>query len=201
MIALSRDIIKNHSYVKKNKWRKSTNNLSSSLMNKKIGIVGLGNIGKSFAKKAKIFNMKISYFGPNKKNVDYKYYKDLKKMAAEVNFLVITCIGGEKTNKIINASIIKALQKNSYIINVSRGSVVDENALIKSLNNNNIKGAALDVFDNEPDIDPRFKKLPNVILSPHHASGTEETRQKIAELSCQNILKFFDKKKPIYRVI
>ena len=93
------------------------------------------------------------------------------------------------------------MKKNAYIINVSRGTVVDEKALLKSLKNKTIKGAALDVFENEPKIDPSFKKLDNVILHPHHGSGTYETRQAMAELSCKNLINYFKIGKPLHRVI
>jgi lactate dehydrogenase-like 2-hydroxyacid dehydrogenase len=200
LISLSRKIINNHNYTKKNKWLKSPLELNESLTNKKVGIVGMGKIGTSFAKKAKAFNLDIFYYGPNKKKINYKYYKNLKKMAKEVNFLVITCKGGDKTNGIINQSIINSLSKDAYIINISRGSVINEIALLEALKNNKIKGAALDVFNNEPNINPKFKKLKNVILSPHHASGTKETRNEMAELSCNNVFNFFTNKKPIYKI-
>ena len=121
-------------------------------------------------------------------------------MAREVHFLVITCKGGDKTNGIIDLSIINSLRKDAYIINISRGSVINEGALLKALQNNTIKGAALDVFNNEPDINPKFKKLKNIILSPHHASGTKETRYEMAKLSCKNVFNFFNNKKPIHKI-
>ena len=201
LISLSRKIIDNHKYIKKNKWTKSSPELSQSLKGKKVGIVGMGKIGKSFAKKAKAFSLEILYHGPNKKKLNYIYFKDLKKMAKEVNFLVITCKGGENTNKIINQAVLESLRKDAYVINVSRGSVVDEKALLEVLKYNKINGAALDVFNNEPNINPKFKKLKNVILSPHHASGTKETRHQMAKLSFENVLNFFKNKKPLFKVI
>ena len=200
LITLSRRIVENHNYTKNNEWPKKALKLNQSLKNKKVGIVGMGKIGKAFAKKAKVFYLDISYYGPNKKKINFKYYKNLKKMAKEVNFLVITCKGGKKTNGIIDLSIINSLRKDAYVINVSRGSVIDENALLKALRYNKIKGAALDVFYNEPNINAQFRKLKNVILSPHHASGTKETRYEMAKLSCKNVLNFFNNKKPIYKV-
>ena len=200
LITLSRRIVENHNYTKNNEWPKKALELNQSLKNKKVGIVGMGKIGKAFAKKAKVFYLDISYYGPNKKKINFKYYKNLKKMAKEVNFLVITCKGGKKTNGIIDLSIINSLRKDAYVINVSRGSVIDENALLKALRYNKIKGAALDVFYNEPNINAQFRKLKNVILSPHHASGTKETRYEMAKLSCKNVLNFFNNKKPIYKV-
>ena len=96
-----------------------------------------------------------------------------------------------KTKKLINAEILSVMKKNAYLINVSRGTVVDEKALLQYLKNKMIKGAALDVYENEPKINPLYKKLNNVILHPHHGSGTLETRKSMAELSCVNLISFF----------
>ena len=122
-------------------------------------------------------------------------------MAKSVDYLVITCAGGEKTKKLISKSVISSMKKSSYLINVSRGTVIDEKSLINSLKNNKIKGAALDVFYNEPKINQIFKKLNNVIIHPHHGSGTVETRNAMAQLSCQNLINFFKKGKPLHKVI
>ena len=201
LLSLSRNIHIGHDYIKRNKWSKSPPLLTDSLANKKIGIVGMGKIGRCIAKKAKAFNLEIFYTGPNKKKINLKYYKNLQKMASDVNFLIIACKGGEDTYQIINKKIINSLKKSAYLINISRGSVIDENALINALEKNKIKGAALDVFNNEPVINPRLKKLKNVLLSPHNASGTVETRMEMAKLSGENILNFFKLKKPIFKVI
>jgi lactate dehydrogenase-like 2-hydroxyacid dehydrogenase len=175
--------------------------LTDSVYNKKVGIVGLGQIGKEFAKKAKVFSMDINYFGPKRKNVKYRYFNSIKKMAQYVDYLVITCTGGEKTKKLINADVLSVMKKNAYIINVSRGTVIDEKALLLFLKNKRIKGAALDVYESEPKINPLFKKLNNVILHPHHGSGTFETRKSMAELSCLNLKNFFKTGKPLHEII
>ena len=122
-------------------------------------------------------------------------------MAKYVDYLVVTCIGGEETKKIINKDILNNMKKSSYLINISRGTVIDEKALLYSLKNKKIKGAALDVFLNEPKINSFFKKLDNVILHPHHGSGTIETRKAMAELSCLNLINFFKNGKPLHSVI
>ena len=98
------------------------------------------------------------------KKISYKYFKNLKKMANYIDYLVITCAGGEKTHNLINNEVLNQMKKTSYLINISRGSVIDEKALINHLNNKNIKRAALDVFKNEPKINTQFKKLDNVIF-------------------------------------
>ena len=134
--------------------------------------------------------MNIVYYGPNKKKIKYRYYKNLKQMAQAIDIMVITCIGGKSTKNIINKEIISSLKKSSLIINVSRGSVIDEKYLLHALNKNTITGAALDVFDSEPKINKKFFKLKNVILSPHNASGTIETRLKMAIMSRDNLYSF-----------
>ena len=190
MISLSRKIVLGHEYTYQKKWMQKPFNLTQSLTNKTIGIVGMGAIGKAFSKRAESLLMNIVYHGPNKKKVKYKYYKNLKQMAKAIDIMVITCIGGKSTKNIINKEIISSLKKSSLIINVSRGSVIDEKYLLHALNKNTITGAALDVFDSEPKINKKFFKLKNVILSPHNASGTIETRLKMAIMSCDNLYSF-----------
>ena len=109
-------------------------------------------------------------------NLDWLWKIRNQSNLLEHEAVIVT--GWFKTNKIINQSIINSLSKDAYIINISKGSAINEGALLKALQNNKIKGAALDVFNNEPNINPKFKKLKNVILSPHHASGTKKTRVK-----------------------
>ena len=202
LLSISRNLINGHKYVAFKDWiKKGPMELTDSIFNKKVGIVGMGQVGKEFAKKAETFSMEINYFGPRKKNIKYRYFNNLKKMAKYVDYLVITCKGGEETKNIINKNILNVMKKSSYLINVSRGTVIDEVALLYSLKMKKIKGAALDVFKNEPKIDSLFKELDNVILHPHHGSGTTETRKAMAELSCSNLLNFFKNGKPLHRVI
>ena len=112
-------------------------------------------------------------------------------MVKITDYLVLTCIGGSKTRNLINNKIFSKMKKNAMIINVSRGSVINENDLIMSLKNKIIAGAALDVFDNEPNINFKIRKQKNILFSPHNASGTYETRFKMAKLASKNILNYF----------
>lgn len=202
LLSISRNIFEGHKYILDNNWiKKGPMELTDSVCLKKVGVVGLGKIGKEFAKKAEAFSMEVSYFGPRKKNIKYRYFNNLEKMVGSIDYLVITCTGGEKTHNLINAKILNKMKKSSYLINVSRGSVVDEKALLYALKNKKIKGAALDVFLNEPRINPLYKKLKNVILHPHHSSGTYETRKAMAQLSCLNLVNFFKSGKPLHKVI
>ena len=191
LISLSRKIHESHNFVKQNKWIKKPFELTSSLSDKTVGIVGYGSIGKAFSKRAKSMSMNIIYTGPNKKNVKFKYYKSLGEMVKITDYLVLTCIGGSKTRNLINNKIFNKMKKNAMIINVSRGSVINEKDLIISLKNKVIAGAALDVFDNEPKINLKIRRQKNILLSPHNASATFETRLKMANLANINIWNYF----------
>ena len=195
MITLSRKINEAHNFILKKKWNKKPFDLTNSLTNKTVGIVGMGEIGKAFAKRAKSLSMKIVYYGPNKKNLNFKYFKNLKDMTSLIDVMVITCIGGSKTKHLINKSILKLMKNTSIIVNVSRGSVINELHLLDVLKKNLIGGAALDVFKEEPKINNKFLKLNNVLLSPHNGSGTLDTREKMAIVSSQNISDFLNSNK------
>ena len=195
MITLSRKINEAHNFILKKKWNKKPFDLTNSLTNKTVGIVGMGEIGKAFAKRAKSLSMKIVYYGPNKKNLNFTYFKNLKDMASLIDVMVITCIGGSKTKHLINKSILKLMKNTSIIVNVSRGSVINELHLLDVLKKNLIGGAALDVFKMEPKINNKFLKLNNVLLSPHNGSGTLDTREKMAIVSSQNISDFLNSNK------
>mgnify|MGYP000108756172 FL=1 len=187
MISLSRKIYDSHKFIIENKWIEKPFPLTISLSEKIVGIVGLGEIGKAFSKRAKSLSMEVVYTGPNKKKSKFKFYKNLNEMVKKVDYLVLTCIGGKSTKNLINKKILKSMKKSSMIINVSRGSVINQDDLIYSLKNKKIAGAALDVFYDEPKINKKLKKLKNILLSPHNASATEETRNKMAVLSKENI--------------
>ncbi len=195
MIALSRKINEAHDFILKKKWNNKPFDLTTSLTNKTVGIVGMGEIGKAFSKRVKSLSMKIVYYGPNNKNLNFKYFKNLKDMASLIDVMVITCIGGSETRHLINNSILKLMKPSSIIVNVSRGSVINEVDLLDTLNKNLISGAALDVFEMEPKINSKFLKLNNVLLSPHNGSATFETRLRMAKISSQNISNYLYSKK------
>ena len=195
MIALSRKINQAHDFILKKKWNNKPFDLTTSLTNKTVGIVGMGEIGKAFSKRVKSLSMKIVYYGPNNKNLNFKYFKNLKDMASLIDVMVITCIGGSETRHLINNSILKLMKPSSIIVNVSRGSVINEVHLLDTLSKNLIGGAALDVFEMEPKINNKFLKLKNVLLSPHNGSATFETRLRMAKISSQNISNYLYSKK------
>jgi lactate dehydrogenase-like 2-hydroxyacid dehydrogenase len=166
--------------------------LTTAISGKRLGIVGLGRIGKAVALRALPLGLSVSYFGRSlQPSVPYRYFDDLKAMCREVDILLLSCSGGESTRNLVNAGILNALGPKGTVINISRGSVVDEPALIAALKSRGIAGAGLDVFANEPDPSAELIAMENVVLYPHHASGTVETRDAMAQLVVDNLAAFF----------
>lgn len=181
-----------HEYTRRGDWaRVGMMPLTVSLTGKRLGIIGLGRIGHELANRAAALKMQISYSGRRKQDVPYTYYAQPAELAANVDVLALTCPGGNETRHLVDAGILEALGPNAWVVNLSRGSVIDEAALINALQQRAIAGAALDVYENEPDIDPRFAELDNVILYPHHASGTTETRLAMSQLVVDNLQAHF----------
>lgn len=191
LISAFRNIHGGHEFVKKGLWPKQRFPLTRSLKNKTLGIVGLGRIGLAIAQRAEAFGMKIAYHNRRRRDdVDYRYVRDLVELAKDSDALMLSCPGGPETTEIINREVLEALGPNGWVVNIARGSVIDEDALFYALNNNQIAGAALDVYWHEPNIDERYLTNPKVLLSPHHASATRETRYAMADLVFQNLLNF-----------
>ncbi len=161
--------------------------LTRTVRGKKLGIVGLGRIGQAIASRAVPSGLEVGYFGRSKKDVDYRFFDQLGALAEWSDILVLACPGGAATNGIVDQLVLDALGKDGVIINIARGSVIDEPALIRTLQRRSIAGAGLDVFEGEPNIDPAFSKLDNVVLYPHLASGTVETRDAMAQLVVDNL--------------
>jgi lactate dehydrogenase-like 2-hydroxyacid dehydrogenase len=166
--------------------------LNTSLKGKTLGIVGLGRIGKAIAARAEAFGMSVSYFSRQAKtDVAYRHYDDLVALAKDVDVLAPVIPGGPATEGLISREVLKALGEDSYFINVSRGSVVDEEALVELLEQRAIKGAGLDVFVDEPNVPKALLSMDHVVLQPHCASGTYETRAAMAQLVVENLAAHF----------
>ena len=161
--------------------------LSTSLGGKTMGILGLGRIGEAIAQRAQAFGMKISYHNRNKKDVVYAYARDPVALARDSDVLVVVTPGGAGTRHIVDARVLDVLGPEGYLVNISRGSTVDEAALIRCLQEGRIAGAGLDVFDNEPKIDARFFAMDNVVVLPHVGSATIETRTAMGNLQIENL--------------
>jgi lactate dehydrogenase-like 2-hydroxyacid dehydrogenase len=158
---------------------------------KKLGIVGLGRIGQAIAKRAGGFDMEVAYTNRNPAPVPYRFEPALAALAAWADFLVVTVAGGDGTKGLISRDILTALGPSGFLINVSRGTVVDQKALVETLCERTIGGAGLDVFENEPHVPQALLGLDNVVLLPHIASGTAETRKAMGDLLLANLRSYF----------
>ena len=175
-------------YLRAGQWvGKGPYPLCTSLGGKVLGVLGLGRIGEAIAKRAASFGMTIRYHNRNKKNIPYPYDKDVVELAKNSDVLVIVTPGGAETAKLVNARVLDALGPEGYLVNVARGSVVDEPVLLKYLQEKKIAGAGLDVFADEPRVPEAFFELDNAVLFPHVASATVETRKAMGDLQVENL--------------
>ena len=191
MLSLMRRIPESQEYVKSAAWSKAPFQLTTTLAGKRVGIAGMGRIGQDLAKRLEPFKVEISYTGPNPKKVPYAYFSDIEKLAAASDILFLACPATPDTEKLVNAKVLDALGPTGFLINIARGSVVDEGALLDALQHNKIAGAALDVFENEPNPNSAFFSLNNVLLTPHIGSATAETRIAMTNLAVDNLEAFF----------
>ena len=189
MLSCYREVLRDDAYVRSGNWKAKGNApLTRSADNQTIGILGLGRIGQTIAKKLAPWNAKIVYHSRNKKDVAYTYYENLTEMAKDCDVLICITPGGSSTDKIVNSQVMEALGPNGTLINVSRGSVVDEAALIDALKSGKLGWAGLDVFESEPTVPGALSDLPNTVLLPHVGSGTVETRVAMGDLTVDNLL-------------
>lgn len=183
--AVAREIVKGDAFVRSGRWTGRRAERSTRVAGKRAGIVGLGRIGARVAEKLSGVGMRVSYFGPREKaGVAYPYVSEIGRLAKEVDFLVLTCSGGAETRHLVNRGALESLGPDGFLINVSRGSVVDEDALLDALETGAIAGAGLDVFAKEPTPNPRFLSLANVVLQPHASTLTPDNlRDLVGEIS------------------
>jgi lactate dehydrogenase-like 2-hydroxyacid dehydrogenase len=193
MLASARQIPFADRYVRDGSWAsKGPIPLGRSVGGKTMGVVGLGGIGRAIADRGAAFRMRVIYTGPRRKpDALYEYVADVMEMARQSDYLMVACKGGPDTHHLVSAAVIDALGPNGTLVNVARGSVVDEAALIAALAEGRLGHAALDVFENEPNPSPDLLKLPGVIVQPHHGSATVETRTAIGQLMIDNLSAHF----------
>lgn len=193
MLSVARRIPLADRYVRAGRWAKEgPMPLARKVSGARLGIVGLGRIGQAIAGRAQAFGMSIAYTARSAKaGLPYAFYPTAAALAAEVDFLVVITPGGAGTRHMINAEVLAALGSGGYLINVARGSVVDEAALVDALQRGVIAGAGLDVFENEPHPLETLWALDNVVLTPHMASATVQTRQAMADLAADNLRAHF----------
>ena len=192
MIALARRIPQAHQFVRDGNWPKGAFPLLTELNGKTVGILGLGRIGKEIAVRAQAMKMRVVYHGRRKQpDEPFVYYSDLAQMARDADWLVIIAPGGQGTEKIVSRRVLEALGPDGYLVNMARGSLVDEAAMVEMLKSRALGGAALDVFENEPQVPTALFGLDNVVLSPHQGSATNQTRNKMGALVVANLDAWF----------
>jgi D-3-phosphoglycerate dehydrogenase len=191
-LAVARQIPAGDAHVRGGQWPKGNLALATRFFGKKVGIAGMGRIGEALARRAAAFDCEIRYFARKRRDaLDWAFEPDLVELAKWSDFLFVTLSGGASTAGIVSADVLDALGPDGFLVSIARGTTVDETALIRALETHAIKGAGLDVFLNEPTIDSRFAALDNVVLYPHHGSGTQETRRAMGKLVRDNLAAHF----------
>lgn len=197
LLATVRQLPQVDRYLREGKWLKGAYPLTTSLRKRSVGIVGLGRIGKAVAHRLEAFGLPVAYHGRSRQaDVAYRYYPSLIDMAADVDTLISVAPGGASTHHIINAEVLKALGPNGILVNVGRGTVVDEAALIKALQDKAILSAGLDVFEDEPRVPADLIAMDHVVLLPHVGSASVHTREQMGQLLVDNLVSWFEGKGP-----
>lgn len=193
LLAQSRQIVQGEAHVRSGAWATAPLPLNRKMSGRKAGIMGLGRIGREIADRLAAFKMEIHYHSRSAKDTPdgWVWHKDPVDLARACDDMVVALVGGAETKNYVSKDVLEALGPDGIIVNISRGTTIDEEAMIAALKNGTIRAAALDVFLNEPNIDPRFLTMENVHLQPHQGSGTEETRRAMGQLQRDNITGFF----------
>lgn len=193
MLTTFRELLRDDAYVRSGDWeRKGNAALTRSPDNRVVGILGMGRIGQEIAERLKPWNPTVLYHTRTPKDVPYEYVGDLVEMARRSDVLIVITPGGASTRHLVNAEVIDALGPEGTLINVSRGTVVDEVALIAALQDGRLGWAGLDVFEDEPRVPEALRALPNVVLLPHVGSATVETRRAMGKLTVDNLISHLD---------
>ncbi|MEJ2803119.1 2-hydroxyacid dehydrogenase [Comamonadaceae bacterium PP-2] len=204
MLAASRRIVEADRFVRAGRWPNEGFGLGRKIGGKRCGVVGLGNIGLQIARRAEAFGMDIAYYNRRQRSdvpANYAYHADVLSLAQASDYLVLAVPGGAQTRHMIDASVLEALGPQGFLINVARGTVVDETALVTALQSKTIAGAGLDVFEFEPQVPAELMSLDQVVMLPHIASGTFETRKAMADLVVENLDAWFSRRELLTRVV
>ncbi len=185
-IALLRDIPASDAHVRAGAWPAAERPLGRKVSGRRFGILGLGQIGTAIARRLEPFGP-VAWCGPRAREVAWPYHSDVRSLARASDVLVVACPANPSTRHLVDAGVIDALGPRGYLVNISRGSVVDEAALAEALATGRLAGAALAVFENEPHVPESLRRLPNTVLTPHVASATHETRARMAALVLANL--------------
>lgn len=192
LLATVRRVVVGDRYVREGKWLAGPMPLTDTVQGKRtLGIIGMGRIGQAIARRARAFNLEIAYQGPNRKDVPYRYFPNPVELARASDFLVAACPGGEATRGLVSREVIEALGPTGVFVNIARGSVADEPALVAALRDGKLGGAGLDVFADEPRVPDALLALDNVVLLPHVGSATHPTRAAMGQLVVDNLKAFF----------
>ena len=182
-------------FLRDGKWLQGRMELGTTVRGKRLGILGLGRIGKAVARRAEVFGLHIGYFDIKPMgDLPYQSYPTLLELAAASDILFVACEGGEANRGLVSADVIEAVGPNGFLVNTARGPIVDQTALVSALKAGRLKGAALDVFDGEPQVPAELMAMENVVLTPHIASSTDETRRAMSDLVYENLRAHFDGK-------
>ncbi|HEY6892629.1 MAG TPA: 2-hydroxyacid dehydrogenase, partial [Rhodanobacteraceae bacterium] len=191
ILMTARNFVQADRFVRTGEWTKASLPLATKLAGKTVGILGLGRIGKAIARRLEAMGMSVAYTGRRPQQVPYRFVPTLAALAADVEFLVVACPGGNATRHLVDASVLAALGRKGTLVNIARGSIVDEAALVQALADGTIKAAGLDVFENEPHVPEALLRMDNVVLLPHVGSATHETRKAMADLCKANLDTWF----------
>ena len=197
-VAQSRDMVRADAWARSGAWaEKGEMALTRTLSGGRAGIVGLGRIGREIADRLAAFKMEIHYHSRSEKETPgWTYHADPASLARAVDHLFVAIVGGPETEGYVSAEVIEALGPDGVIVNISRGSTIDEGAMLDALEQGRLRGAALDVFQGEPRLDPRFAALDQVLLLPHIGSATIETRRAMGQLQRDNVAAFLAGREP-----
>ena len=192
LLATIRRVPQGDRYVREGKWLKGAMALTESFQGRTVGIIGMGRIGQAIARRCEAFGVKLCYQGPNRKpGLAWPYYADPVALARASDVVIVACPGGEATRGLVSREVIEAIGPQGFLVNIARGTVVDEPALIEALQHKRICGAGLDVFADEPNVPEAFLAMENVVLQPHVASATHPTRKAMGQLVIDNLAAHF----------
>src|SRR5574337_717719 len=187
-----REFVRLDRFVRDGRWLAGGPWLTTRLAGRTVGILGLGRIGTAIAHRVEALGMKVAWTGRRPRDVAWRYVPDLVELARQSDVLVVACPGGPATRHLVDARVLEALGPEGTLVNIARGSIVDEEALVRALADGTIKGAGLDVYADEPRVPPAMLAMDNVVLLPHVGSATRETRQAMADLCKANLDAWFD---------
>jgi lactate dehydrogenase-like 2-hydroxyacid dehydrogenase len=192
LLAAVRQLPQGDRFVREGHWLKGGMPLTQTMQRRRVGIVGMGRIGQAIAKRLVPFNCEIAYMGPRKKvDLPYTHFLTTEALGEWADVIVAACPGGKATEKVVSRAALKALGKEGIFVNIARGSVVDQVALVEFLLDGQLGGAGLDVFNDEPRVPEKLFSVPHIVLQPHQGSATADTRAAMGQLTLDNVAAFF----------